>query len=197
MTDTHFIPLEDIRIAKPCRADWDAMSGDERARFCDTCHKNVYDISHMTRQEATELIRSREGDVCLRLHRRFDGTVITSDCPVGKSTARRPFLALIAGFAALLGSGLAVAGPRQTVAGPSGQETLAQRFILTPLLGTLEKLTPTYGRRTTMGSPSPGPGYVPPTVAAATTPTSVKNTNFRKATTKHSHKSHRKSKKFR
>lgn len=33
--------LESIRIAAPCKADWNAMTGDERVRFCGQCKLNV------------------------------------------------------------------------------------------------------------------------------------------------------------
>ena len=37
----------------------------------------------MTADEAVQLIHGREGNLCGRLFRRADGTVLTSDCPVG------------------------------------------------------------------------------------------------------------------
>ncbi len=77
------IPLEDIRIASPCPADWDAMYGDERKRFCGECELNVYNLSGMTREEAEALVMNAGGRLCVRMYRRADGTVITSDCPVG------------------------------------------------------------------------------------------------------------------
>lgn len=55
------IALEQIRIATPCDADWDEMTGDDRARFCGSCQKNVYNISDMTREEATDMVTQREG----------------------------------------------------------------------------------------------------------------------------------------
>ena len=33
--------LENIQIAKPCPANWDAMTGDERVRFCGKCAKTA------------------------------------------------------------------------------------------------------------------------------------------------------------
>jgi hypothetical protein len=75
--------LNDIRIAAPCDADWADMVGDERTRHCGQCSKNVYNLSSMTAQQAAELVREREGRVCVRLYRRKDGTVLTADCPVG------------------------------------------------------------------------------------------------------------------
>ena len=81
--------LDDIRVATPCRADWDKMTGDEQARFCQSCQKNVYNIAMMSREEALTLIAEKEGNLCVRLSRRADGTLITNDCPVGIKTKRR------------------------------------------------------------------------------------------------------------
>jgi hypothetical protein len=81
--------LETVRIANPCNVPWGAMAGDDRVRFCDRCQLNVYNLSAMTRQEAEDLLRRREGRTCLRLFRRADGTVLTRDCPVGLRAARR------------------------------------------------------------------------------------------------------------
>src|SRR5262245_10193856 len=97
-------PLERLRIASPCPASWEQMSGDERVRFCDTCDLHVYNISRMTHREAISLITETEGRLCARIYRRADGTVITRDCPVGLRAIRRR-VARIAGasLAALLG----------------------------------------------------------------------------------------------
>jgi hypothetical protein len=81
--------LDDIRVATPCRADWDKMTGDEQARFCQSCQKNVYNIAMMSRDEALALIAEKEGNLCVRLSRRADGTLITNDCPVGIKTKKR------------------------------------------------------------------------------------------------------------
>lgn len=83
MTD-HTDPLRDLRIASPCSADWHAMTGDERSRFCAQCKLHVHDLSAMTRDEATALLRNAaSGRVCVRFFRRADGRVLTRDCPVG------------------------------------------------------------------------------------------------------------------
>src|SRR6516162_8887116 len=37
-----------LRVASPCPADWNAMQGDDRVRFCGQCEKNVYNLSAMT-----------------------------------------------------------------------------------------------------------------------------------------------------
>lgn len=106
LSPSQFISLESIEIATPCRADWNKMSGDERSRFCRSCAKNVYNFSAMTREEAERLILEKEGNLCVRLHRRSDGTVITSDCPVGLQSARQSrkvWRAVAAAVAGVLG----------------------------------------------------------------------------------------------
>ena len=109
-TMNNFIPLESVKVATPCRADWDKMQGDDHARFCGSCAKNVYNLSEMTREDAERLIQEKEGHLCARFYQRADGTMITADCPVGITQRRRPFWALTAGFAALMASGVAVFG---------------------------------------------------------------------------------------
>ena len=59
------------------------MEGDDRVRFCGECELNVYNLSSMTEDEALKLVEEREGRLCVRFYQREDGTVLTSDCPVG------------------------------------------------------------------------------------------------------------------
>ncbi len=81
--------LDHLRIASPCPVGWEQMAGDDRVRFCEQCSLRVYNISAMTRTEAEALIANTEGRICARLFRRFDGTIITKDCPVGLRAIRR------------------------------------------------------------------------------------------------------------
>ncbi|HVK64085.1 MAG TPA: hypothetical protein VM694_06420 [Polyangium sp.] len=98
--------LSRVGVAAPCSADWASMVGDERARFCPSCEKNVYNLSALTAQEAEQLIREKEGNLCVRYFQRKDGTVMTSDCPVGVRRRRvRRVLSLVA-----VGVGAAAAG---------------------------------------------------------------------------------------
>jgi hypothetical protein len=77
------------------------MSGSERARFCGLCKKHVYNISAMSRTDAEALIREKEGrDVCIRLYKRADGTVIVDNCPVGLRAIRKRVRWIIEGVAA-------------------------------------------------------------------------------------------------
>jgi|CZKS01.1.fsa_nt_gi hypothetical protein len=75
--------LDRVSIAAPCPADWDRMPGTDQIRHCSQCNKNVYDLSAMTRRQAEALLREKEGQLCARLYRRADGTILTENCPAG------------------------------------------------------------------------------------------------------------------
>jgi hypothetical protein len=115
--------LPEIRIASPCPANWDEMKGDERARFCAQCQKHVYNLSAMSAEAAAALIREKEGNLCGRLYRRADGTVLhAEDCPVGVVARQWRRVKSWAGAAASLvllvfGAGRAQAGEK-----PSGKK---------------------------------------------------------------------------
>ena len=96
------IVLDQIKVASPCHASWDDMSGDERSRFCGQCGKHVYNLSEMTREQATALVSETEGRMCVRFYRRSDGTMLTQDCPVGWRAVRRRALLLTGAAAAIL-----------------------------------------------------------------------------------------------
>ena len=84
--------LDQLQIATPCRANWQRMEkvdGKDGVRFCRTCEKNVYKLSLMSREEAMALLREKDGQICARLSRRTDGTVLFGDCPVGQVTMRQ------------------------------------------------------------------------------------------------------------
>jgi len=100
-------PLDNVRVAKPCPADWNAMFGNDRKRFCGECKLNVYNLSDMSRGEAENFLLEAEGRVCIRYYRREDGTVLTKDCPVGlaalKKRVSRAMTAVFSVFTGLIG----------------------------------------------------------------------------------------------
>ena len=98
------ILLDAMDVASPCTADWEAMDGNDTVRFCGECRKNVYNLSHMTRREAEQVVREHEGHVCVRFYRRHDGTLLTRDCPVGLRAIRRRIARRLAGVAAMIGA---------------------------------------------------------------------------------------------
>ena len=82
-------PLDHVRIAAPCKADWEQMVGTDRVRFCGQCNLNVYNLSSMTKLDAETLITRNEGRLCVRFYRRADGSILTENCPVGLRAIRR------------------------------------------------------------------------------------------------------------
>jgi hypothetical protein len=99
----HELPLlSQINVASPCSASWDEMTGDDQVRYCSHCRLNVYNLSEMPREEAEDLIRSREGRLCIRFYRRHDGTVLTRDCPVGIRALRQRLVRAVAAIAGLV-----------------------------------------------------------------------------------------------
>jgi hypothetical protein len=71
--------LDDLEITRPCDASWEAMRGDDRARSCDRCRREVVDLSAHTRAEA-EAIAAQDPATrpCLRITRDAAGRVLTS-----------------------------------------------------------------------------------------------------------------------
>jgi hypothetical protein len=78
-----WFPLDKIKVAAPCTADWRLMYGNERVRFCGQCSQYVYNLSAMTKEQAEDLILRHEGRLCVRFYKRKDGTIISNNCPVG------------------------------------------------------------------------------------------------------------------
>jgi hypothetical protein len=96
--------LDNIKVASPCTASWEAMVGDDRMRHCAGCDKDVYNLSNMTREEAQALITERHGRLCARFYKRADGTIMTADCSVGVRQGRkRKLLAVGVAIAAAAG----------------------------------------------------------------------------------------------
>ena len=95
-------PLDNIKIASPCSADWNEMAGDNSKRFCGSCQKNVYNLSEMTKTEAEKLLIDSEGRLCVRFYKRADGTILTEDCPVGWAAFKRRVSKTATAFASLI-----------------------------------------------------------------------------------------------
>jgi hypothetical protein len=114
------IPLENVHVASPCKANWKDMTGDDRKRLCGSCRLQVYNLSGMTRAEAEHLILTKEGRFCVRFYRRADGTVLTQDCPVGLAALRRRARVMCAATASLIAALLAGLGYKMTQPKPRG-----------------------------------------------------------------------------
>jgi len=102
--------LDRIQVAAPCSERWETMRGDARARHCERYALTVFNLSEMTRPEAELLVAGTSGRVCVRFYRRADGTVLTTDCPVGLARrvsrrVRRSLAAAAAILCAMIGCG--------------------------------------------------------------------------------------------
>jgi hypothetical protein len=154
--------LDLIQIASPCEADWDAMQGDDRSRYCGECKKHVYNLSAMTRPEAEKLVFEREGRLCVRFYRRHDGTVLTADCPVGLRGVRRRIARTLAAacglFLAILGSTALGSFASRWLPRPAGPPSQAFSEWLSPT----NNPPPLVGVMVMGGCPAP-PLATPPT----------------------------------
>lgn len=65
-------------IPEPCSADWEAMHGDDRKRFCDMCTKHVHNVSELTEEQAHELLGSSD-DLCIQYAFDRSGEVMFAD----------------------------------------------------------------------------------------------------------------------
>ncbi len=111
--------LDNLQVAAPCKADWNKMVGDEHARFCGQCEKNVYNLSSLTRAAAEALLIEKEGKLCVRYYQRADGTILTADCPDGVARRRRRVRIIAASFGAMsaVAAALSALQPRAPLMG--------------------------------------------------------------------------------
>jgi hypothetical protein len=119
--------LSGVRVASPCSEAWERMEGDERVRHCGRCEKVVYNLTAMTSAQAEALLASRSGAMCVRYFQRRDGTVMTTDCPVGIRRRRT-----VRGAAAAVAAGVAAAAwmSSHPTAAPSGaKDARATRLV--------------------------------------------------------------------
>jgi hypothetical protein len=184
-------PLDHIKIAAPCSADWDQMFSfeGERVRFCSQCNLNVYNLSDMSRQEAEALIYKTEGRLCVRFYRRADGSILTQNCPVGLKAIKRRVawvaqvvLGMILSFVSGLGLYIFYLGkkpfpllnnlPIFEKPRPVMGAIMAVRNLETPTIGKvrIEPRQSDLGRRAKTGRRDQGVSQAAPESSSATSP---------------------------
>jgi hypothetical protein len=111
--------LSRARIASPCPMKWEdmhAVRDGAQVRHCDQCDLNVYNLSAMTAAQAEALLVAHEGRrLCGAFYRREDGTILTSDCPVGLALVRARLaraVARVSAAAGLLLTGMVMLGAK-------------------------------------------------------------------------------------
>jgi hypothetical protein len=129
--------LNDVQVASPCSADWDAMEGDEKVRFCGECRLHVFNLSAMDLDEAAEKVSQASDRLCVRFFRRHDGTIMTRDCPVGVERKARSRRAVLRLTTVMTGASVAAAVLyRQTVAvkaKPTSEGEVGKLMTPTPI----------------------------------------------------------------
>lgn len=60
--------IDNVRVGSPCTEDWNKMRGNDRVRVCDHCVKEVNNLSELTRKQAKRLVRSSDGNICIRYY---------------------------------------------------------------------------------------------------------------------------------
>ena len=103
------------------------MAGNDRARRCGLCDKQVYDLTQLTALEGLRLIADT-AQPCVRLYRRDDGKVQTADCGTGPRRRRRRRLKVLGASAA--GVVLSGAAALAAAAWPEPALTLPHRELL-------------------------------------------------------------------
>lgn len=127
--------LDSLKVASPCTVPWDSMRGDDAVRFCGLCEKNVYNLSAMTRVEAEAFLAERGVSACVRLFRRFDGTILTADCPVGVKKKRFHLAVFSVAGTALMAAGAALALGR-------GEQKTCKAYVVREHAPTTTEATP-------------------------------------------------------
>jgi hypothetical protein len=69
--------IDSMKIGSPCTESWEAMTGDNKKRHCETCNHSVEFISELTKSEADRLIGLKDGKrLCVRYQVNSFGEII-------------------------------------------------------------------------------------------------------------------------
>ena len=75
------LTLPQLHIPRPCDRSWEAMAGDDRRRFCETCGQHVHDLSAMGPRQVRRLLRRAMRDSgrlpCVQVRCDADGRLVT------------------------------------------------------------------------------------------------------------------------
>jgi len=126
--------LEVIEVANPCPADWNAMAGDDKSRFCTHCHKFVHNLSEMPSAEVERLTCEQAGSLCARFARDpHTNQIVTLDyAPRPKGTRRRAIWTVASMLAAIGFTGAWAAYKTLTKTTPPPAMMIAGRIQLPP-----------------------------------------------------------------
>ena len=92
-----------LQVVTPCSSSWEQMPGNNRKRFCADCDKHVFDFAQMTARQVEAVVEAHQGNLCARLTRLPDGSLLTQEAPPVQISSRRSSPLLNATVAAFLG----------------------------------------------------------------------------------------------
>ncbi len=81
--------LDQLNVSKPCSANWEQMIGNAQKRFCAECKKHVFDFSQMTLQQIEAVTAINQGNLCARIARREDGSMMMLEPSLPAYAGRR------------------------------------------------------------------------------------------------------------
>ncbi len=124
--------FDSIDVPDPCPQSWDAMHGEDKARFCANCEKDIYNFSAMTRNEAKKLLQSKES-VCVRIEKSADGKIKTLKKQFHQITRRIPIAAGVLSASLTI---TAVATAQKRPPPPRPPQPRIGRMVVTPIPDT-------------------------------------------------------------
>lgn len=60
-----------LTIPEPCHEDWGKMTPTEQGKFCGSCKKEVFDLTHSSEEEVANKIHNTSGELCVRIPNQF------------------------------------------------------------------------------------------------------------------------------
>ena len=153
--------LRQVRIEKPCSANWHEMEGDEQQRHCSACNHKVNNIAEFTAKQAEELMAS-PNRVCIRVACDRKQRILTKDGWIPRAIAAGAIAATVAGCTKASTPAISASTPTASVSTASSTfiDKLVEQFgviyeeILDIILPSRKKITYIAGSMATPYLPS-------------------------------------------
>ncbi|MBM3975699.1 MAG: hypothetical protein FJ299_01770 [Planctomycetes bacterium] len=147
-----------LRIQTPCPKRWEDLVGGDSKRYCAQCSLHVVDGAQLTRTEASELVASATGRVCMRLELDAAGQPIhRAERAEPPKPTRLTLAGRVVGWAASAAASLLAACARTSEHGPQDVPVDPNSAATTQLMGEATC-------RVVLGdiaTPAPAPGPEP------------------------------------
>ena len=84
----------EVHIPEPCTENWEGMivRAGGKQRFCESCRKDVHDLSQLTEMEARALLAREGSAICVAYERRSDGRILHRLGPTARASMPRAVL---------------------------------------------------------------------------------------------------------